>query len=125
MMGHVRHIRWTDDGWPVVMPERYAGVPDSAIVASDVAGTWENISMNYQYQVQQTATTLTLGSDSKATGALTGDWTYDKDKKILTVGTLKLYVEWGLDWEASTRTRTLVYSGLTTDGRPVWGKRKL
>jgi len=125
MMGHVRHIRWTEDGWPVVMPERYAAVPETAIAASDLAGAWENISMNYQYKEQQTATTLTLGTDSKATGALTGDWSYEKDKKILTIGSLKLCVEWGLDWEAATRTPTLVYSGLTADGRPVWGKKKL
>ena len=125
MMGHVRHIRWTEDGWPVVMPERYAGVPESAIVQSDLVGAWENISMNYEREVQQTATTLTLGADGKATGALTGDWTYDKDKKILTVGDLKLCVEMGLDWEAATRAPTLVYSGLTSNGRPVWGKKKL
>jgi arabinan endo-1,5-alpha-L-arabinosidase len=124
MMGHVRHIRWTEDGWPVVMPERYAAVPDSNIVTSDLAGTWENISMNYQYREQQTATTLTLGADGKATGALTGDWSFDATKKILTVGDLKLCVEWGLDWEASPRKPTLVYSGLTANGRPVWGKKK-
>lgn len=124
MMGHIRHIRWTEDGWPVVMPERYAGVPDLVIEESDLAGTWENISMNYQRGVQQTATALTLGTDGKATGALSGDWTYDEDKKILTVGDLKLCVEWGLDWEASPRTPTLVYSGLTANGRPVWGKKK-
>lgn len=125
MMGHIRHIRWTDDGWPVVMPERYAAVPESAIVASDLAGAWENISMNYQFQQQQTAAALTLGADGKATGALTGDWTYDKDKKILTIGNLKLCVEWGLDWEATPRIPTIVYAGLTPDGRPVWGKKKM
>lgn len=125
MMGHVRHIRWTDDGWPVVMPERYAGVPTPDISKSDLAGTWENISMDYKYREQQTATALTLGADGKATGALTGDWTYDEGKKILTVGNLKLCLEWGLDWEASPRKPTLVYSGLTANGRPVWGKKKL
>jgi arabinan endo-1,5-alpha-L-arabinosidase len=124
MMGHVRHIRWTEDGWPVVMPERYAAVPELPIVESDLTGTWENISMNYQYKEQQSATTLTLGADGKATGALTGDWTYDANKKILVVGTQKLCVEWGLDWEASPRKPTLVYSGLTANGRPVWGKKK-
>jgi arabinan endo-1,5-alpha-L-arabinosidase len=125
MMGHVRHIRWTDDGWPVVMPERYAAVPQTEIVESDLAGTWENISMNYQFKEQQTAATLSLGTDGKATGALTGDWSYNKDEKILTIGTQKLCVEWGLDWEASPRIPTLVYAGLTTNGRPVWGKKKM
>lgn len=125
MMGHVRHIRWTDNGWPVVMPERYAGVPvDSAIAVSDIAGTWENITMNYQYQQQQTSTALTLGTDGTATGALTGNWSYDSSKKVLTIGDQKLCIEWGLDWEASPRKRTLIYSGLTTTGRPVWGKKK-
>lgn len=124
MMGQVRHIRWTEDGWPVVMPERYAAVPDSAIVNSDLAGAWENISMEYQYREQQTSATLTLGADGKATGALIGDWTYDANKKILSVGDLKLCVEWGLDWEASPRKITLIYSGLTANGRPVWGKKK-
>jgi arabinan endo-1,5-alpha-L-arabinosidase len=81
--------------------------------------------MNYQLGVQQTAAALTLGDDGKATGALTGNWTYDDSKKILTIGDLKLCVEWGLDWEASTRTPTLVYSGLTANGRPVWGKKKI
>jgi len=124
MMGHVNHIRWTEDGWPVVMPERYAAVPESAIKQSDLVGAWENISMNYQYQTQQTATTLTLGADGNATGALTGAWSYDESKQILTIGTLKLCVEWGLNWESSPRKSTLVYSGLTATGRPVWGKKK-
>jgi arabinan endo-1,5-alpha-L-arabinosidase len=121
----MKMLRRPQNGWPVVMPERYAGVPvDSAVTTSDIAGTWENISMEYQYQQQQTATTLTLGADGTATGALTGEWTYDETKKILTVGTLKLCVEWGLDWETSPRKRTLTYSGLTVNGRPVWGKKK-
>lgn len=125
MMGHVRHIRWTEDGWPVVMPERYAAVPESVIRTNNLEGSWQNISMEYQYKQQQAATTLTLGADGKATGALTGDWSYDEDKRILTIGTLKLCVEWGLDWEATERKPTIVYSGLTATGRPVWGKKKL
>jgi len=36
MMGHVRAIQWTDDGWPVVMPERYAAVPRYIITDNDL-----------------------------------------------------------------------------------------
>ncbi|WP_339739057.1 hypothetical protein [uncultured Sunxiuqinia sp.] len=31
MMGHVRKINWTADGWPVVMPGRYTGVPQTEV----------------------------------------------------------------------------------------------
>jgi arabinan endo-1,5-alpha-L-arabinosidase len=47
MMGHVRKILWTDDGWPVVLPERYANVPQTIITDSDLVGTWEHITLNY------------------------------------------------------------------------------
>jgi len=123
MMGHVRSIGWTEDGWPVVMPERYAAVPETAIAESDLAGTWENITMNYQYQTQQTSASLILTTDKKATGAITGTWSYDASKKVLTIGTIKLIVQRGLNWEVTPRVTTIIYSGLTTNGKPIWGKK--
>ena len=46
MMGHIRSIRWTEDGWPVVMPERYGAVPKVAITQSELVGEWELIQFN-------------------------------------------------------------------------------
>ncbi|MBN2742565.1 MAG: arabinan endo-1,5-alpha-L-arabinosidase [Marinilabiliaceae bacterium] len=123
MMGHVRKIRWTDDGWPVVMPERYTAYPEVAITEDELVGQWENITLNYQYQTMQTSTPLTLTSDKKATGALSGTWSFDAVNKVLTIGTQKLCVERELDWEASPRSVTLVYSGLNANGRSLWGKK--
>mgnify|MGYP007071178122 CR=1 FL=1 len=40
MMGHVRKIRWTEDGWPLVMPERYGAVPQDKIEESELIGNW-------------------------------------------------------------------------------------
>lgn len=123
MMGHVRKIRWTENDWPVVMPERYAAVPQTEITDDDLTGTWENITMNYDYQIQQESTQLVLSSDKKASGSLNGSWSYDQTEKILTIGDQQLCVEKGLDWEASPRRSTIIYSGLTTGGKPVWGKK--
>ncbi|WP_461631416.1 arabinan endo-1,5-alpha-L-arabinosidase [Labilibaculum euxinus] len=123
MMGNIRKIAWTEDGWPVVMPERYAGVPQPSISESDLTGTWENISMNYEYKVQQKSSQLILSSNMTASGAFSGTWSYDQDKKILTIGELHLNLEKAWDWEASPRTTTFTYSGLTAGGRPVWGKK--
>lgn len=47
MMGQVRSIRWTQDGWPVIMPERYGDVPQLTILESELKGTWENITLEY------------------------------------------------------------------------------
>jgi len=123
MMGHIRSIQWTEDGWPVVMPERYAAVPQTIIADNDLVGTWENITLNYVYGVQQTSVALTLSANYTASGALTGTWSYDANKKILTIGTTKLNVQRELNWEASPRVPTIVYSGLNATGRSLWGKK--
>ena len=123
MMGHVRKILWTDDGWPVVLPERYANVPQALITDADMVGTYEHIVLNYVAGVQQTSTTLTLNANYTATGAITGTWSYNANTKTLTIGGIKLKVQRELDWEASPRVPTIVYAGLNSSGRSLWGKK--
>lgn len=123
MMGQVRQVRWTDSGWPVLMPERYAAVPEQQITETEIAGNWEHIRLNYQYQVQQTSQILSLSTEHQATGALTGSWNYDATKKQLHIGEVTLLVERGLDWESQPRKTTLIYAGLSADGRSLWGKK--
>ncbi|SFU60521.1 arabinan endo-1,5-alpha-L-arabinosidase [Pustulibacterium marinum] len=124
MMGHVREIEWTSDGWPVISPERYAAVPDDAISAEDIAGTWEQIIMNYQYQTMQTSTTLFLTSGGAVSGGASGNWSFNEDTNTLLIdgNECKVFNSW--DWEASPRKLTLTYSGFTPEGKPIWGKLK-
>jgi arabinan endo-1,5-alpha-L-arabinosidase len=123
MMGHVRAINWTDDGWPVVDPERYAGVPATIITEASFIGTWEQITMNYVYATVQKSATIYLTADKKVSGAVTGTWSYDSTAKTLTVNGIKCKVNDAWDWEAATRVVTLTYSGYTTAGVPIWGKK--
>ncbi len=123
MMGHVRKIMWTADGWPVVSPERYANVPQLPISDNDLVGTWENITLNYVAGVQQTSTTVKLLQNYTATGALSGTWSYNSITNTLTIGALKLKVQRELDWEASPRVPTIVYAGINALGRSLWGKK--
>ena len=123
MMGQVRAIKWTEDGWPVVDAERYAAVPETTISDASFIGTWEQITMNYQYAVIQKSVTIYLTADKKVSGAVTGTWSYDSTNKTLTVNGIKCKVSDAWDWEASTRVVTLTYSGLTAAGVPVWGKK--
>jgi arabinan endo-1,5-alpha-L-arabinosidase len=123
MMGHVRKIVWTGSGWPVVLPQRYANVPQTIITDNDLIGTWEHITLSYSYQNQRTSTTLTLGANYIASGALSGVWSYNAHTKTLTIGTTQLRVERELDWEANPRVPTIVYAGLNTSGHSLWGKK--
>lgn len=123
MMGHVREITWTEDGWPVVSPQRFADVPQDEITEEDITGTWEEVTLNYEYQAIQESYTVVLNEDNSLGGNLTGTWSYDSDTKTLTINNTKLNVRNAWDWEASPRKTTLVYSGINNDGVSVWGKK--
>ncbi|MCD7936527.1 MAG: arabinan endo-1,5-alpha-L-arabinosidase, partial [Tannerellaceae bacterium] len=43
MVLHLREMFWTAEGWPVVSPERYAGIPQEELIAADFIGDWEII----------------------------------------------------------------------------------
>lgn len=123
MMGHVRQIQWTEDGWPVLDPERYAAVPKTTIGEKSLIGTWEQIAMEYQYRTIQLSSFITLTTDKKVSGAITGSWSLDSAKRVLTINNLKLNLSDAWDWEAAPRKQTICFSGFNATGRPVWGKK--
>ncbi len=126
MMGHVRSIRWTEDGWPLVMPERYGAVPQVAITENELVGNWEHIDLSYSYGNQKTSTQMTLATDHTVTeGPWKGTtWSFDATKSTLTFSNgIELYLQRETDWEASPRTHTIVYAGYGDNYKTYWGKK--
>jgi arabinan endo-1,5-alpha-L-arabinosidase len=123
MMGQVRSIQWTEDGWPVVSPERYAAVPASVITDQSLVGNWEQITMQYQYGVIQHSASVVLTADKKVSGSVSGSWSYDATSKLLNINGNKYNVSDAWDWEASTRKVTITYAGLTPAGVSIWAKK--
>ncbi len=124
MMGHVRSIRWTESGWPVVMPERYGAVPQVAITEDELVGNWEHIDLSCSYGKQKESSTMTLAADHTITAGSWkgGTWSYNADKQILTANGVELCLQRETDWEASPRTHTIVYAGYT-NSKTYWGKK--
>lgn len=140
MMGHVRQIVWCpaskdapNDLWPIALPERYGGVPASAgkITKSSLIGKWELINLEYRYSQQDVPfdNYLELKSNGTLTGAKTGTWTYDENKKWLTLSTDKeeliVCVEREVDWEASPRKATIVFAGTAANLNATWWGKKI
>ena len=126
MMGQVRCMRWTEDGWPVVMPERYGAVPQVEIEETELVGNWEHIDLSYSYGNQRTSTQLALAADHTVTeGPWKGaTWSYDSGNRVLMFDNgVKLYVQRETDWEASPRTHTIVYAGYGDNSKTYWGKK--
>ena len=125
MMGGVRSIQWESNGWPTVMPERYGAVPQASISESELVGAWEHIDLSYSYRNQRTASEMVLGDDHKITsGAWKGAaWSFNAQTNTLTCNGVELKVQREVDWEASPRKVTIVYSGLNGI-KSYWGKKK-
>ena len=131
MMGHVRRLVWCpsspselDDLWPLALPERYAGLPDTKVTRDELVGVWEHIDLGYEYGVQQSSRELSLKEDGTMAGALEGSWSYDEQSGYLTLGDSIVCVEREADWEASPRRASIVYAGIGSDPRvTLWGKK--
>lgn len=129
MMGHVRSIRWTEGGWPLVMPERYGAVPQVPITEGELIGDWEMIQMSSNNPGQQYASAImTLSADHKITEGTWkgGSWSYDAENQVLTANGVKLYLQREVDWEMIPRTPTIVFAGYHQSNgvwRTDWGKK--
>lgn len=129
MMGHVRSIRWTEDGWPLVMPERYGAVPQVPITEGELIGDWEMIQMSSNHPGQQYASAImTLSADHIITEGTWkgGSWSYDAENQVLTANGVKLYLQREVDWEMIPRTPTIVFAGYHQSNgvwRTDWGKK--
>jgi arabinan endo-1,5-alpha-L-arabinosidase len=132
---HVRKIFWTPSGWPVVSPERYAGEDNSPVAQADLAGAWEQITLNYfvipGYAAEQVtpgfqySTALALAADGTFNSSPANTWTYAAPWLSLRFSsgtTAQVYVQKGRDWE--NKKSTIIFTGLDNTGTAVWAKKK-
>lgn len=127
---HIRKLLWTQDGWPVVSPERYAGERVQKVPEADIPGDWERLVQErwIDGQVQSEPLKLLAGGKIDSEGGR-DTWSFDGDHTLTlswqaedgtaTKETVLLLPSW--DWELNRPT--LVFTGLDGDGQAVWGKK--
>ena len=143
MVLHVRRMFFNSDGWPVVSPERYAGIPSRKFTEDDLAGEWEMIRVReprhernlkagqilfgegeLAKEEQNRSFRLTLSADGKA--GMTGFWSFLTGKQTIKLTMNEeeineLLIFAGQDWE--NEKETILFTGLDRNGRSVWGKK--
>ncbi len=136
MVMHVRQLFWTEDGWPLVSCQRYAGEEETPVAESELAGTWELIRFGYQvvpgYANEQTApgfsdaTIVQLDPSGTINGDAANTWTYQAPwLRVRYAGQdWNLRVERGRDWEKNVAS-TVLFTGLDAQGMTAWGKKTL
>lgn len=132
---HVRRMFWTEDGWPVVSPERYAWENNNNVPEDSLAGDWEQIVLGYRvvpgYDKEQisadmqASVSLTINADGTLNSDAGSTWTYNApwlEMKWSNGYTDKVIVQRGRDWE--NKKSSYIFSGLNNEGTAVWGKKK-
>lgn len=140
---HVRQVFFTRDGWPVVSPERYAGTKPRRFHSSELTGKWEII----RIREPQPERSLDAGQILPGQGQLLnsewnisshfifsengnlnngGSWSFAEKEQSLNLGIdgekiENLIVFAGHDWE--NERETILFTGLDSEGRSVWGKK--
>lgn len=134
MIMHVRKLYWTEDGWPLASPQRFANMETEEITTESIVGNWERIILNYRiipgYANEQilpdlqVATNIIINSDGTIGATPAHTWTFDAPWLTMNLGTdgvHKVYVDNGYDWE--NHVPTILFTGLDQSGTAIWGKK--
>lgn len=141
---HVRQVFFTEEGWPVVSPQRYTGSKSRKFSDVDLLGEWEVLRVReplYERRLEagqilwgegelkneewNLSHTVFFRKGNKIADGK-GHWRFAEEKQSLSLTLdgeeLKgLIVFAGHDWE--NETETILFTGLDSRGRSVWGKR--
>lgn len=141
---HVRQVFFTEEGWPVVSPQRYTGSKSRKFSDIDLLGEWEVLRLReplYERRLEagqilwgegelkneewNLSHTVFFRKGNKIADGK-GHWRFAEEKQSLSLTLdgeeLKgLIVFAGHDWE--NETETILFTGLDSRGRSVWGKR--
>jgi len=143
MVLHLREVFFNSEGWPVVSPERYAGTEPRLFQSRDMVGEWEIIRIIEPLHERQLEAgqilwgegelkdnewnksfRLTLAKDGSA--GPNARWSFSSSNQILQLTINEeeineLITFAGQDWE--NEKETILFTGLDSRGRSVWGKR--
>ncbi|MBD7915735.1 arabinan endo-1,5-alpha-L-arabinosidase [Clostridium sp. Sa3CUN1] len=125
---NIRRIFWTDGGWPIVSPERYAGEEYQEIKKCEILGDWEIIILYRDLNRIIDSKSIVIKDNNTILGDFNGLWSLNQKDKIkieLNIANKKevfsgnMSVAW--DWEFNKPT--IIITAINDIGISLWGKR--
>lgn len=125
---NIRRIFWTDEGWPIVSPERYAGEEYQEIKKCEILGDWEIIILYRDLNRIIDSKSIVIKDNNTILGDFNGLWSLNQKDKIkieLNIANKKevfsgnMSVAW--DWEFNKPT--IIITAINDIGISLWGKR--
>lgn len=123
---HIRKLVWTEDGWPLVSPERFAGEIEQAIDPHALMGTWEMIVLDKHINNQIPSQSFELASNGIITNEKDGYWKHEKNN-LFELCLHGEEITWNIivltAWDWSRWNPTLVLTGKNKKGQVIIGKQ--
>lgn len=138
MQMHVREMKWLSSGWPVVSPQRYAGLSDEKVKIRDLKGTWEVLHLSdrpdqtelwqgqvpgggwtYEDRAFNLSTRWHFARGGEITQGEFSNWQVFNGTLLLDDTECVLFTVW--DWE--NERASIAFSGILPDGTGIWGKK--
>jgi Beta-xylosidase len=126
---NVRKMVWSDDGWPMASPERYAGEKEQKIPEGAAAGKWEIFEHDRCAIMDAVSKEIAVMPDKTVTGEYSGSWNMSGDNSM----TLSITDESGTKrdikgrllpaWDWENGRQCIVFTGIDQNGQAWWGKR--
>ncbi len=115
---HLRKMIFTEEGWPIAMPERYMGENSFKFTADEVCGGYEILRFNGNDSIPCKYLNIETVED---------DWSFDEGNQVLNLTLWNgeqlngMMVFPGHDWERMSTS--IQFVGIDEAGHTVWGKR--
>ncbi|WP_304441263.1 glycoside hydrolase family 43 protein [Cellulosilyticum sp. I15G10I2] len=123
----VHQMFFNKDGWPVVVPHRFAGESLSAYRSDEILGTYKFISHGKDISGEiKKSQDIILEKRGKVTGAIEGKWKKTKNNEIELTLDGSVYKGYFIRaWDQDVQAEVMCFTAVSKDGVTVWGSKSV
>ncbi len=123
----VHQMFFNEDGWPVILPYRYAGETIGEYKKSDVAGSYKFINHGRDISAEiKESELITLDKNGTVEGAVKGEWKlFDQNKIHITIDGVTYKGVCSEAYDEFGKKYVMTFTAASTEnGQSIWGSNR-